>query len=159
MKRRFFSSYSVVLPWCYLALGGFAQAKVDPPAVLDAAAVSAEVHPALLTRLDKAEGPVKTWVFFKDKGIRSAEEYERAISKVAAMYNPRAVQRRMLRGLSAARGEPVFNEHDLPVVQAYIDAVESTGAHVHVISCWVNAVSVYANREQVRPVAGLPSVA
>ncbi|MBU0717567.1 MAG: S8 family serine peptidase, partial [Planctomycetes bacterium] len=117
-----------------------------------------KLHPALLRSVEEAAGLVKAWVFFTDKGVDSPQEYAEAVNRVAAEYNPRATQRRMLRGTRAARGEALFNEHDLPVVRSYIDAVQATGARVHVTSKWVNAVSVYADRQQLNEIAKLPFV-
>ncbi|MFH0982564.1 MAG: S8 family serine peptidase [Planctomycetota bacterium] len=136
-----------------------AAGPVETDMVKDRASDPVKVHPALQQLLNQSTGPVKVWVFFKDKGIDSPQEYEAAIAQVAASYNPRAVQRRALRGLNALRGGALFDEHDLPVVQAYVDAVAATGARIHVVSRWVNAVSAYITREQVEPIAALPWVA
>ncbi|MCK4660369.1 MAG: S8 family serine peptidase [Phycisphaerae bacterium] len=103
-------------------------------------------------------GPVKTWVFFTDKGIDSATEYRAAIRQVAQSYNERAKQRRMLRGANVARGGELFGEYDLPVVVDYVDAVTATGARVHVTSRWLNAVSVWATKPQLDRIARLPFV-
>ena len=64
----------------------------------------------------------------------------------------------MLRGQNAARGGALFDEHDLPVVRAYIDAVTATGAKLHITSRWLNAISVWATRDQVAQIATLPFV-
>ena len=117
-----------------------------------------KVHPRLLERLDNEAGPAKTWVFFTDKGLASTSELVAALNEVAADYNPRAVYRRMLRGATAARGGPYFDEYDLPVVPAYVQAVTATGAQLHVTSRWLNAVSVYATRQQVEEIAALTFV-
>ena len=117
-----------------------------------------KIHPVLLERLAEERGTTKVWVFFADKGVDSAEAYQAAISDVAASYDPRAIYRRTIRGLNADRGGEVFDEHDLPVVRAYVDAVTATGARLHVTSNWVNAVSVWADRAQVERIAALPFV-
>jgi len=120
---------------------------------------SPKLHPTLLQRLAKEDPfPVKTWVFFTDKGLHSARECAAAIEQVQAEYNPRAVQRRALRGLSARRGGPLFSVRDLSVAQQYVEAVTTTGAKAHVTSRWLNAVSVYATRAQVEAIARLPFV-
>lgn len=128
------------------------------PASVDAAAV-ATLHPALLRLLDETTEPVKAWVFFRDKGIASQGEYEEAVRRVASTYNLRAKQRRQMRGSRARRGEALFDERDLPVAAAYVDAVAATGARIHVTSRWVNAVSVYATRGQLEQIARLACVA
>jgi serine protease AprX len=139
-------------------LSALAQTPRDLPAGharAQAVEPSAKLHPALLQRLDQADGPVKAWVFFTDKGMRSPQEYDSAIKRLAATYNPRAIHRRALRGANALRGGELFDEHDLPVVAAYVDAVTAAGARVHIISRWLNAVSVWATREQLEQIAGL----
>ena len=149
-------------------LAGAASAPVETAAepTVSSAAVppsgsggpAAKLHPALLSRLAADKGLTKAWVFFTDKGVQSPEAYQAAIDEVAASYDQHAAQRRMIRGLNAARGGQAFDEHDLPVVQAYINAVAATGARVHVTSNWVNAVSAWVTREQVDRIAVLPFV-
>ena len=126
--------------------------QANPPNVV------VKLHPALLQRLDTEPGPAKTWVFFADKGIHSPEDLQAALRHVAETYNPRAVQRRALRGQNAARGGALFDEHDLPVVPTYVEAVTATGAKVHITSRWLNAISVWATREQAEQIASLPFV-
>jgi hypothetical protein len=119
---------------------------------------SAKIHPSLGRLADASDPPVKAWVLFADKGDRSPQALSAAIERVAARYNPRATQRRALRGERAQSGRPLFDEHDLPVNRSYVAAVADTGARVHVKSRWLNAVSVYATREQIEAIAGLPFV-
>jgi len=135
------------------------RAETDSFASVPEPAVAAKLHPALVRSLESTSEPVKAWVFFADKGVRPGAEYQAAIQRVAASYNPRAIQRRLLRGRAARLGRPLFDEHDLPVVQDYVDAVEATGARVHITSRWVNAVSVYATRQRLEQIAALPCVA
>jgi hypothetical protein len=121
-------------------------------------AASAKLHPALLRRLAEEPGPAKAWVFFTDKNLHSAAEVQAALRQVQATYNPRALQRRALRGNNAARGGALVDEHDIPVAQVYVDAVAATGARVHIRSNWLNAISVWATREQCEQIAALPFV-
>jgi len=117
-----------------------------------------KLHPVLQQRLATADGPVKTWVFFTDKGLASQSDLTSALQRVAAEYNPRATQRRALRGDNAQRGGALFDEHDLPIVATYVDAVTATGAQLHVASRWLNAVSVWATADQAKAIAALPCV-
>ena len=161
-------SLVVILMLTVSALGaaGVARAQWEVPAELgwsaltapSTAAPAAKLHPVLLERLATESGPAKTWVFFTDKGFSSARELEAALSRVADNFSPRCAQRRMLRGASAARGGPYFDATDLPVSPTYIDAVTATGARLHVASRWLNAISVYATREQAEQIAALPFV-
>ena len=127
-----------------------------PPAQISGA--QAKLHPTLLQRLSGEPGPAKAWVFFADKGVHTPGERAAAISDVAQKYNTRAKQRRALRASPAVHESGLFAEFDLPLVPAYVDAVARTGAKLHVKSRWVNAVSVWATREQGERIAALPFV-
>ncbi len=98
---------------------------------------------------------IKAWVFFEStKGLPSAQNRNAAIQNAKDLFTNRAIQRRTLR-----RNTPeLFDTHDLPVPLSYIDAVRSTGAKVHVVSRWLNSVSVFATQAQIRQIAALPSV-
>ena len=124
-----------------------------PPAGRENAA-AATVHPALPRLLDETGGPVKAWIFFRDKGHSTPAETAAALERVAASYNPRAIQRR-----AARRTAPgLFDARDIPVAQRYIDAVAAAGARPHVKSRWLNAVSAFVTRAQLEPIARLPFV-
>lgn len=120
-----------------------------------AAPMSAKLSPALVRILDEGQGPVRAWVAFSDKGFKTPAARDAAIEQLAETYGTRAIERRRLR-----RSAPgLFDEHDLPVAPAYIEAVVMSGARVRVTSRWLNAVSVDANREQLETIAALPFVA
>ncbi|UCE58964.1 MAG: S8 family serine peptidase [Phycisphaerales bacterium] len=116
----------------------------------------AKIHRALARKLANAEPgeTVKTWVFFRDKGIASTGDYAASISDVASKYNRRAIDRRTRRRTLPG----LFDEHDLPVVSSYIEQVKATGARMHVVSKWLNAVSVYATRDQIDRINALDFV-
>ena len=132
-------------------IGNGAVAAQTPPAP------SPDLHPALLSRLAETGGPVKAWVYFRDKGVLTAADCAAAIRGTAVTYNARAAQRRVVRG-PGARGAALFDMHDVPVAPAYTAAVVATGARLHVTSRWLNAVSVYATRAQFEQIALLPCV-
>ena len=118
-----------------------------------------ELNPGLQRQLPELDGRTRTWVFFRDKGVQSPAEIAAAVQAVAATYDVRAVQRRMLRGTGLLRSGQLFDERDLPVASQYVTAVAATGAHVHVASRWLNAVSVYATAGQLKQIAALACVA
>ncbi len=122
------------------------------------ARATARVHPRLLERLSNEPGPAKAWVFFADKGLHSEAEIQAALKEVAQTYNPRAIQRRQLRGSAARRNGVLFDERDLPVCADYVQAVTAPGAQLHVQSRWLNAISVRATQAQVEAIAALPFV-
>lgn len=119
---------------------------------------SAKIHPALRGQLPSPDGRVKTWVFFTDKGVSSPDDIKTAVGQVAATYNPRAAERRLLRGQAAKEGRGLFEERDLSVCPAYVEAISAIGVRPLVTSRWLNAVSVLATREQVDRIAALPFV-
>ncbi len=143
---------------CVLIAMAVVRADVNPSQGNTTAGSFDKLHPALLSLLDEATVPVRAWVFFADKGIAPGSEFQAALDRVATTYNPRAIQRRILRGRAAHGRHSLFDEHDLPVVQAYIDAVTETGARLRVTSRWINAISVEATGDQLEQVAAFPFV-
>ncbi|MHC4697389.1 MAG: S8 family serine peptidase [Planctomycetota bacterium] len=131
----------------------YTQAEAGEPHELG----SVKIHPQMMRLLSDTAGDerIKAWVLFKDKGITSARAYDAALAEVAATYSPRATERRRVR-----RTRPgLFDWDDIPVSQAYVDAVRATGAQVHVTSRWVNGASAWATRGQIEDIAGLSFVA
>ncbi|UCF69094.1 MAG: hypothetical protein JSV80_07365, partial [Acidobacteriota bacterium] len=129
-----------------------------PPAVGQDAAPPGKLSPAMERQLEQEIGPYRVWVFFTDKGLPDRAAREEAIARVATSYNPRATERRRLRGRSAIDGTPLFDFRDLPVHEAYVAQIASTGARVRIRSRWVNAVSAVATREQIDAIAAVPAV-
>jgi len=115
-----------------------------------------KIHPTLRRQLDKAAigAPVKAWVLFEDKGITSSKSIRNRIADLASGYNPRAIERRQKRRTLPG----LFDEHDLPVAQPYLDAVSATGAQLRRVSKWVNGVSILGTRAQFEVIAALPAV-
>ncbi|UCE58998.1 MAG: S8 family serine peptidase [Phycisphaerales bacterium] len=110
-----------------------------------------KVYPILAQEPPGSESrqSTKVWIFFEDKGIRTVRAYEAALAELACRYSARAVERRVKR-----RSRPgLFDEFDLPVARDYIAAVEATGARVHIVSKWLNAVSAYATRAQIEQIS------
>ncbi len=117
-----------------------------------------KAHPSLGKRFDEVglNGQVKAWVFFEEsKGFPDdPNALDAAIRGLTTRYNPRAIQRRIRRRTLPG----LFDIHDLPVPQSYLDAVAKTGAIVHVASKWVNGASVTATFSQIKAIADLPFV-
>lgn len=101
-----------------------------------------------------APAPLIEWVFFTDKGLSSQADLDAALVRVAATADPYMVARRRARRTLPG----LFDEHDVPVVAGYVDAVKATGAHVRNTSKWVNAVSVSATADQMAAIKRLPFV-
>jgi hypothetical protein len=95
-----------------------------------------------------------TWVFFADKGLSTGAETEAAVSALAATYDPRAMERRQLRGVSGA----LLDAQDLPVATAYLNAVLTTGVTLRTSIGFANAVSIVGDEQQLAAIRALPFV-
>ncbi|MGD2108804.1 MAG: S8 family serine peptidase [Phycisphaerae bacterium] len=115
-----------------------------------------KVHESVLRRFGEVGDTeaVKLWVFFTDKAVSTEKAYEHALQDLTANADSSMLKRRAMRRTAPG----LFDFHDIPVAPAYIDAVERTGAMTHVTSRWLNAISVWATRQQVEKIARLPFV-
>ena len=118
-------------------------------------ALSGNIGPSVRAWISTADEneSVAVWVFFKDKGLPSAEAEEARVRECARAYPQRTVERR----LRARPGRP-FDRADLPLHKPYIDALEREGVEFRVFSRWLNAVSVKAGLTEVERIAGMPFV-
>jgi subtilisin family serine protease len=123
-----------------------------------AALAQVQVQSAGASKPSAAATPIapttKVWVFFRDKGLTTPAARDAAIAAAQQEFTPRAAERRRLRRTAPG----LFDERDVPVSPAYLEAVRRTGARAHVTSRWLNAVSVRATPEQARRLAALPCV-
>lgn len=109
-----------------------------------------------LTRLYQeipTDSTLKIWVFFTDKGIFTQEDYFRAVKDSKLKANPRALRRIELR---SKRGD--FDFTDIPIADEYVKEIEQMGLEIKRKSKWLNAVSLYANKEQVEILSKLSFV-
>jgi hypothetical protein len=108
--------------------------------------------PALVVVALAAASPAacseRYWVFFRDKGHRSAGELARALRQLAVAGWP---------GLER-EGRPPVEFADLPVHDPYVDELRRLGFRVRHTSRWLNAASVEAPAGDVLRLAGLPHV-
>lgn len=145
------------------------------------------IAPALLAAFlcASAIAPAQTrpvWIFFRDKGpaeterIRTGSAETFGLSREALERRARAMGYAVRAGastdelLAAARAQalrkdaageqpgPIVDAHDLPVHQAYVDAVRASGASLRATSKWFNAVSVACDEIQLRAIRSLPFV-
>ena len=86
------------------------------------------------------------WIFFKDKGpdvslskSNTFQLTEKALQRRAKVRNP----------------GHLIDEKDLPVSRQYVDAVKATGMSIRNTSNWLNAVSLWATRQQLEELSGL----
>ncbi|MDZ7765430.1 MAG: S8 family serine peptidase [Melioribacteraceae bacterium] len=98
----------------------------------------------------------KYLIFFEDKGI-SEEQFnenpQRFYKTATTHLSEQAIERRKKK-----LGDNYITFKDFPVNQSYIDALKSSGIKVDNILKWFNAVSIYANDNQIASLKLLPFV-
>jgi hypothetical protein len=100
-----------------------------------------------------SDSSIAVWVFLTDKGIESPAQYKAAVGEATRQLSERSLKRRMLRGR-----QPWVDFTDIPVKEEYLSELESLGARIRVVSKWLNAASILANKEQVREIENLSFV-
>ncbi|MEO0288779.1 MAG: S8 family serine peptidase [candidate division WOR-3 bacterium] len=100
----------------------------------------------------KFSGKVKVWVFFKDKGINTKENMADYFKNNNSYVSEKSKQRRRNKNL------PEYRYLDLPVSKKYISILESKGYRVERISKWLNAVSIYVEKDDVEKLSQLSFV-
>ncbi|MFH1851459.1 MAG: S8 family serine peptidase [Candidatus Neomarinimicrobiota bacterium] len=103
----------------------------------------------LLTTPRQADGTVKAWIYFADKGPE-----DRARSVEGSGLTQRALARR-----SKVMNARLITEQDVPVRSDYIATLKNSSAKIRTVSKWLNACSVEADLEQLERLAALPFVA
>ncbi len=100
-----------------------------------------------------SDSAVAVWVFFTDKGIKSSAQYKSALDRYVHQLSERSLRRRMQRGQT-----PWVDFTDIPVEKQYLNELENLGAKIRVVSRWLNAASVLANKHQIEKIENLPFV-
>ncbi|MFA4922840.1 MAG: hypothetical protein WC557_01460, partial [Ignavibacteriaceae bacterium] len=99
----------------------------------------------------------KYLVYFKDKGTpqqTSLQKNSLAYNEAMQSLSERSIQRR-----KKHLGEENFITYeDVPLYQPYLEQLESTGAKIWNKLKWFNAVSVYADKNQLTKISSLPFV-
>ena len=118
----------------------------------DAALVSSKINSATYRFIKSlpADSLSAFWVLFQDKGIQSDAQYRLALKLSAGQLSERSLRRRALRGTT-----PSTDFSDIPVNPEYLNQLEDMGARMRVVSNWLNAASVLADRHQIEHIAGL----
>jgi hypothetical protein len=102
----------------------------------------------------RKEGTAALWVYFSDKGERDAASFARMVRSAGARMTEAARERRSLE----TGGQFVPDYYDVPVQQAYVDAVVSAGARIRNVSRWLNAVSIETDEASANRIASFPFV-
>ena len=97
-----------------------------------------------------SDSAIAVWVFFTDKGIKTEGQYRKAIQECSYQLSERSIKRRKLRGK-----EPIFDFTDIPVKKEYTDELEGLNLKIRVVSKWLNAASVMANKNQIQQIEKL----
>ena len=99
----------------------------------------------------------KYLVYFKDKGITkqtSLQKSSLAYQEAVQSLSERSIERR-----KKHLGEENFiTFEDVPLYQPYIESLETTGAKIWNKLKWFNAVSLYADENQIAKISSLPFV-
>ena len=94
------------------------------------------------------------WIYFRDKGFDSSTSIDIALQESKRNLSERVAWRR-----GKVRSDAnLVDERDLPVSGDYIQDVLNTGVRLRTTSRWLNAVSVYANANQIDALLQLPQV-
>lgn len=112
------------------------------------------VHPDVRSAVLQSEGPVKIWVYFRDKGVADRDRAA-ALAELRRSYDPLVAQRRLVRGAAAKAGGPMFTVRDLPVPAGYVSQVQTAGLRLANTSRWLNAVSGWADQATIEELAAL----
>ena len=95
----------------------------------------------------------KHWIFFKDKGIQSAQKNE-ALSTVKESLLQKTLDRRA----KALSGQKLVDESDLPINQFYLEKIKLLGINPIVTSRWLNGVSARLNKTQIESIKSFPFI-
>jgi len=99
----------------------------------------------------------KYMVYFKDKGVPAGS----VLQKKSAVYSEAlsSLSERSIKRRTKFRGaDDVVTSYDIPVYQPYLTKVENAGAKIWNVLKWFNAVSVYANENEISQIAAFPFV-
>jgi serine protease AprX len=120
------------------------------------AAIRGPVADGQMERLlaDANGAPVRAWVLFADKGIRTSEQFRAAATAAQAALSERTIRRRELRRTSPG----LVDERDFALNESYVARVLATGSKLRARSRWANGISVWADAAQVGAIARLPFV-
>jgi serine protease AprX len=140
----------VICLFCVMLSGAYAQSS-DPPTLIypkDSPVVSQSLRQQISTLT--AQETVKVWVFFTDKGVHDMQSYRSALGEAEQSLTARSAWRR-----SKTMKPALVDFHDLPVSQAYIDAVIGSGAKFRHRSRWLNAASFEVPADRVEEISRL----
>jgi len=100
----------------------------------------------------------KYLVYFKDKGIAtqtSLQKTSQAYTEAVQSLSERSIQRR----IKHRGAENFITFEDVPLYQPYITELENSGAKIWNKLKWFNAVSLFADNDQIAKISSFPFVA
>lgn len=139
----------------FYLIGFLSVALAAPPLVIKPK--SPKINSRLSEKLDlmAVDEKIKVWVFFTDKGIFDSQDYNIAVDNLAAKASRKAIDRR----LNRAKKAELFDFYDIPVNADYIDNLRAEGFEIIHQSRWLNAVTIYVDKNSLAAIAALPFVA
>jgi serine protease AprX len=89
--------------------------------------------------------PVQSWwVYFSDKDSVNFDPW--------LFFDPKAIERRL------RHNQDLYDETDIPVSESYLSSITTRVDSVNVVSRWLNAVNVNAQRWQIEAIRQMPFV-
>jgi len=116
--------------------------------LLSALNAGVEIDLNSLEKHRRADGRIKAWIYFKDKGFPAHVINKRSQVKLSK----KVIRRRNKVGLEAATW------YDTDLNRIYIQSVLTSGAELQQESRWLNAISVFSTSENLESIAQLPCV-
>lgn len=116
--------------------------------------VTSRLDRRLIDDAPLTDGRVGIWIYFTDKAL-SGSEFDTALRRVEQDLPQRTLDRR---AKMRQPGQRLVDGMDLPLAEAYLEAVAATGARARKHSRWLNAASFDATPEQIDAIAALPYV-
>jgi len=102
----------------------------------------------------RSGGLIHAWIYFTDKGIHHPEEYAAVLRRIKGQLT----EKNLLRRQKLSKSD-IVSFRDIPVHQEYVSRILSTGVSLRHRSRWLNAISVTADRSQLKGISKLPFVA
>ena len=154
-----FSLRKLVLIAIFLLVGSGSFPQAEEIKIGDILLKSNPQTPVIKPKLSRlyqeipSDSAVKIWVFFTDKEIFTEKDYQEVIGNCRLKANPRVIRRIELRSKKKD-----FDFTNIPVAEEYVKKIEEMGFVIKTKSKWLNAVTLYANKEQIESLSKLPFV-
>jgi subtilisin family serine protease len=106
-----------------------------------------------------SQSTTRYWIYFHDKGTEANQLLLKSGDVKALAHSLGISSHALLRRAKVLPRYRLIDESDLPVSEKYIQQLQAAGAKIHVVSRWLNAVSVEIPAKQLQAVVSFPFVA